>query len=118
MSIVSNILVDINGNNPTSVILPKPLAEEVRDELQKGFYQEKAKVMLELYQKILDWAFSECYGPEHNLKASDFHNKIARMIALIYGDHNKESFFIHLEKKNGILIKNDVFKAREQTNKA
>ena len=101
VSIVSNILVDINGNNPTSVILPKPLAEEVRDELQKGFYQEKAKVMLELYQKILDWAFSECYGPEHNLKASDFHNKIARMIALIYGDHNKESFFIHLEKKTG-----------------
>lgn len=92
---LNKILVDINGNNPTSVILPKPLAEEVRDELQKGFYQEKAKVMLELYQKILDWAFSECYGPEHNLKASDFHNKIARMIALIYGDHTKDSFSLY-----------------------
>ena len=97
------ILVDINGNNPTSVILPKPLAEEVRDELQKGFYQEKAKVMLELYQKILDWAFSECYGPEHNLKASDFHNKIARMIALIYGDHTKDSLSLY-SIENGVFM--------------
>ena len=79
------------------------MAEEVRDELQKGFYQEKAKVMLELYQKILDWAFSECYGPEHNLKASDFHNKIARMIALIYGDHTKDSLSLY-SIENGVFM--------------
>jgi hypothetical protein len=67
-------------------MLPKKLADQLRLELAKPFYQEKCRKLLEMYQSVMFWQFGGCAHILGNQKW-EFHNQIERIIGTIY-NHN------------------------------